>query len=67
MIAAPEHDGPTVEEEILELWFDGFDTAEIAAGMQDDAPGLTEARIANLIAREMDRRHAARLQGGARA
>ena len=67
MIAAPEHDGPTIEEEILELWFDGFDTFEIAEGMQDDAPGLTEADVANLIAREMDRRHAARQQGGARA
>ncbi|KQO95578.1 hypothetical protein ASF33_09860 [Methylobacterium sp. Leaf92] len=67
MSAAPEHEGPTIEEEILELWFDGFDTFEIAEGMQDDAPGLTEAKVANLIAREMDRRHTARQQGAARA
>ncbi|ACK82482.1 hypothetical protein [Methylorubrum extorquens] len=67
MMAAPQHNGPAIEEEILELWSDGFETAEIAAGMQDDAPGLTEAEVANLIAREMDRRYAARQQGGASA
>lgn len=64
--AAPGHDGPTVEEQILELWFGGFDTAVIADALGAEGIEITEARAANTIAREMDRRHTARQQGGAK-
>lgn len=67
MIAAPEHDGSTIDDQILELWFDGFDTAEISEGLRANGAEITEARAASVIAREMDRRHAARQQGGARS
>ncbi|WP_186442427.1 hypothetical protein [Methylorubrum populi] len=60
--------GLTLHEQVLELWFEGrFDTFTIADALRVEGQEITEAQVANIIADEKERRHAARQQGGARA
>ncbi|MGE7153138.1 hypothetical protein ACQKJ1_05290 [Methylorubrum rhodesianum] len=57
----PAGHGFTLEEEVLELWFEGrFDTFTIAAALQVEGHEIHEAQVVNIIADEKERRHAAR-------
>lgn len=60
--------GLTLHEQVLELWFEGrLDTFTIADALRVEGQEITKAQVANIIADEKERRHAARQQGDARA
>lgn len=57
----PAGRGLTLEEQVLDLWFEGrFDTFTIADALQAEGQEITEAQVVNIIADEKERRHAAR-------
>lgn len=57
----PAGHGFTLEEQVLELWFEGrFDTFTIADALRVEGHEIHEAQVVNIIADEKERRHAAR-------
>ena len=60
--ADPFPDTPRNRREIAKRWAKGHDTLKIAQGI-----GLHEHQVCQILARLQDERHAARLQGEARA